>query len=128
MSMENKRQIFSANRMLYRRKNLRQKSTPAERILWHKIRKKSLGYKFKRQFSIDNYVVDFYCPDKKLAIELDGEIHKQRKVYDEYRTRYLKAYGVMEIRFKNIEIIENLGDVVEQIKAYLPLSKSLSCA
>lgn len=119
MSMEQKRQIFSAKRMLYRRRDLRKKTTNTEEMLWNKLRRKNLGHKFKRQFSIDNYVVDFYCPDKKLAIELDGEIHKQRKIYDESRTRYLRAYGVSEIRFTNVKIIENLGDVVEQIKSAL---------
>lgn len=119
MSMERKRQIFSANRMIYRRRDLRQKSTQAEEILWNVVRRKNLGYKFKRQFSIDNFVIDFYCPDKKLAIELDGEIHKQRKIYDAYRTKYLKAYGVKEIRFTNTEIVKDLTDVVRQIKTIL---------
>ena len=80
MSIERKRQIFSASRMIYRRRDLRQKSTSAEEILWKELRRKNLGHKFKRQFSIDNYVIDFYCPDYKLAIELDGVIHKQSKV------------------------------------------------
>ena len=95
--MEQKRQIFSANRMLYRRRDLRKKNTSAEEIFWNIVRRKNLGLKFKRQLSIDNYVVDFYCPDKKLAIELDGEIHKTRKEYDEYRSRYLKHTAYLKL-------------------------------
>lgn len=102
--------------MLNRRRDLRTKSTPAENLLWNKLRRKSLGWKFKRQFSIDNYVVDFYCPDKKLAIELDGNVHKYRKEYDEYRTKYINAFGIKEIRFRNDEIINNIGEVIKQIK------------
>lgn len=119
MGTEHKRQIFSANRMLYRRKNLRQKTTNSENILWNELRRKKLGYKFKRQFSVDNYVIDFYCPDFKLAIEIDGEIHKVKKAYDEYRTRTLNAYGVTEIRFYNGEVERNLINVVKFIKTKL---------
>ncbi|MEK7504322.1 MAG: endonuclease domain-containing protein [Patescibacteria group bacterium] len=125
MSMEQKRQIFSANRMLYRRRDLRLKSTLAEKLLWEKLRRKGLGFKFKRQFSVDNYVIDFYCPDRKLAIELDGEIHKQRKEYDEYRTKYIKAFGITEIRFSNKEISEDLGKAVKRIFSLLRLGERI---
>lgn len=123
--MERKRQIFSANRMVYRRRSLRQKSTETEIILWNKLRRKSLGYKFKRQFSVDNYVIDFYCPDKKLAIELDGDIHKSRKEYDTYRTKYINAFGIKEIRFTNDEVLMNLEEVVRQIFSLLCLGERI---
>jgi len=123
MSMDQKRQIFSADRMLYRRRDLRKTTTKAEKIFWNVVRRKNLGFKFKRQFSVDNYVVDFYCPDKKLAIELDGEIHKQRIKYDEYRTNYLKAYGITEIRFLNKEISDNLENVVNKLNSLLCLGE-----
>ena len=121
--MDQKRQIFSANRMLYRRRDLRVKTTVAEVIFWNAVRRKNLGWKFKRQFSIDNYVVDFYCPDRKLAIELDGEIHKQRISYDDYRTKYLKAYGITEIRFTNKEVVDNLEKVTKGIVSLLRLGE-----
>ncbi len=121
--MDQKRQIFSADRMLYRRRDLRKTTTKAEKIFWNVVRRKNLGFKFKRQFSVDNYVVDFYCPDKKLAIELDGEIHKQRIKYDEYRTNYLKAYGITEIRFLNKEISDNLENVVNKLNSLLCLGE-----
>jgi len=116
---EYKRQIFSASRMLYRRRDLRQKTTTAEDVFWEEVRGNKLGYKFKRQFSIDNYVIDFYCPDFKLAIEIDGGIHKYRRTYDNYRSSILKAYGVFEIRFTNKEIEENLTKVIALIKSKL---------
>ena len=119
VSIVEKRQIFSAKRMVYRRRDLRQKSTTTEGVLWGVLRRNSLGCKFKRQFSIDNYVIDFYCPDFRLAVELDGEIHRQRKGYDIYRTRTLNAYGVTEIRFSNEEVLENLKGVVSTIKGKL---------
>ena len=98
---------------------MRQKSTNAENILWNELRRKKLGYKFKRQFSIDNYVIDFYCPDFGLAIELDGEIHRCKKEYDNYRTKTLNAYGVTEIRFKNFEVYSQLERVLDSIKRSL---------
>ena len=104
--MEGKRQIFSASRMLYRRRDLRAKSTPTEILLWNKLRRKSLGYKFKRQFSIDNYVIDFYCPDRNA-----------------YRTKYIGAFGIKEIRFTNNEIITNLDGVINQILYLLCLGE-----
>jgi very-short-patch-repair endonuclease len=124
--VEYRRQIFSAGRMLARRRDLRQKSTNAEEMLWTQLRRNGLGYKFKRQFSIENYVLDFYCPEFKLAVEVDGEVHNARRAYDEYRTRTLKAYGVVEIRFSNVEVIKNLGKVVGYIKGYLTSPISLS--
>lgn len=126
MGTERKRQIFSAKRMVWRRRNLRQKSTPAENLLWGELRGNKLGCKFKRQFSVENYVVDFYCPDYKLAIELDGKIHRQRKVYDEYRTKFLRAYGITEIRFLNEEVSSKLEGVVSTIKTKLTSPLPLS--
>lgn len=126
MGSEPKWQIFSASRMLYRRRDLRQKATDVEQLLWERLRRKQLGYKFKRQFSIENYVLDFYCPEFKLALEIDGGSHKLRRIYDEYRTRTLKAYGVIEIRFSNEEVIGNLDKIVENIRGHLTSPISLS--
>ncbi len=116
---EPKHQIFSAKRMVWRRKSLRQKSTNSEKLLWERLRRNSLGYKFKRQFSVENYVVDFYCPDFKLAIELDGSSHKDKKIYDEYRTKFLSWYDIKEIRFKNYDIVNNMDVVINKIKTNL---------
>jgi very-short-patch-repair endonuclease len=106
--------------MVDRRRDLRSKSTPVEIILWQQLRNSKLIFRFKRQYSIMNYVVDFYCHKAKLAIELDGEIHRSRQEYDNYRTRYLESLGIKEIRFNNNQVIENITEVVNKITELLP--------
>jgi very-short-patch-repair endonuclease len=92
-----------------------------EKILWKKLRENQLGEKFIRQYSLDNYVVDFYCPKKKLAIEIEGKIHlKPENVsYDKYRFRYIEAFGIKIIRFSNEEVFNNIQKVLDTI--YLSL-------
>lgn len=111
--------------MEWRRKDLRKRSTETEHLLWEKLRNNKLGYKFKRQYSITHYVVDFYCAKEKLAIEVDGKIHSisSNIKYDKYRTQYLYSLGIMEIRFKNEEIINNMDQVIAKIKIVLPSPK-----
>ena len=86
------------------RKDLRSNLTPAEARLWGILKNKQLqGRKFRRQHSIDNFIVDFYCPHEKLVIELDGEVHNnilaERK--DSERDIKLKNYGITVLRFEN---------------------------
>lgn len=104
---------------------MRQNSTPAENILWEAVRNRKLGEKFLRQYSIDGFVLDFFCPQYKLAIELEGGIHntKQSKIYDEHRFRYLMEFGIRIIRLSNDEIINNLGPSLLLIKKSLSLPK-----
>lgn len=99
-----------------RRKDLRNNMTGEEKLLWKQLQGSRLGFKFIRQFSIDNYVVDFYCPARRLAIEIDGELHKDNQKYDQYRTRYLEAFGIRVIRFWNQEVANEIKDVVEKIR------------
>lgn len=101
--------------MTGRRKQLRNNATIHEMKLWKELQGKKLGYKFIRQYSVDNFVVDFYCPSKRLAIEPDGDIHDKRKIYDEYRTNYLKAFNIKIVRFKNTEIDSKIDEVVKKI-------------
>jgi very-short-patch-repair endonuclease len=92
----------------YRRK-LRSQMTRAEVVLWTMIRDKQLeGVRFLRQYSICNYIVDFYAPKYKLAIELDGEGHLQEDQleYDTLRTEKLKELGVTVLRFENFEVLD----------------------
>lgn len=104
-----------------RRKELRQRQTKAEEILWWHLRRKSFGIKFKRQHSIGGYILDFYCPQKKLIIELDGEIHNTReaKEYDEVRDKYFRELDYKILRFKNAEVENNFEMVLEKIINYL---------
>lgn len=101
--------------MTGRRKGLRNNSTPQEKLLWKQLQGKKLGYKFIRQYSVDNFVVDFYCPSKRLAIELDGVIHLKTVEYDRYRTSYLEAFSIKVLRFENSEVDLNIRSVIERI-------------
>jgi len=99
---------------------MRVNPTPAEKLLWSELKEKKLdGYKFRNQRPIHRYILDFYCVKKLLAIEIDGDIHKQRLDYDEYRDAFLKSIGIETLRFKNEEIIENIDNVLDAIRIKL---------
>jgi len=104
------------------RTSLRNKSTPAEAFLWNYLKKSQLdGRKFRRQHSIDQYIVDFFCYEESLAIELDGEIHNMRIEEDEIRDAYLKSKGIKVIRFENRFVFEHLDQVLDDIrKSFTP--------
>lgn len=107
------------------RRSLRNNATPAEKRLWQFLKGKKLdGFKFRRQHSIDRYIVDFFCPSANLAIELDGETHytPKAKEYDRLRDKYLKTVGITVIRYPNYQVYKNLEGVVEDIRKYLALS------
>jgi very-short-patch-repair endonuclease len=91
---------------------LRTKCTPSETLLWSKIRKKALGYEFHRQVPIDEFIVDFYCHELNLAIEVDGSSHERKHDYDFHRQRTLEGLGIRVIRFDNEDINKGLGEVV----------------
>ena len=101
------------------RRTLRNNSTSAEATLWLSLKEKQLeGRKFRRQFSIENYIVDFYCPSEKLAIELDGADHYTSAgyEYDQERTKVLESHGIKVLRFENVEVFKALENVLETIK------------
>ncbi len=97
---------------------LRKEETKAEKMLWKELRNNNIGVKFRRQHPIDMFILDFYAPAIKLAIELDGSVHniKENKQYDEARTEYLKSKCITVLRFWNSEVEENLDKVLEKIK------------
>jgi very-short-patch-repair endonuclease len=97
-------------------RRLRRDSTDAERTLWLHLRDRRLeGWKFRRQVSIDPYIVDFLCLDAKLVIEVDGGQHDENRANDEVRTRFLEGFGLRVIRFWNNEVLGNLEGVLERI-------------
>ncbi|MAT45224.1 MAG: restriction endonuclease [Anaerolineaceae bacterium] len=97
-------------------RRLRKQATPAEKILWHRLWNKQLnGLKFRRQHPIGKYVVDFYCADLRLIIEVDGEIHKNQYDQDQFREEWLKANGYFVIRFTNQQVINEIESVLSQI-------------
>ncbi|MCB0553579.1 MAG: endonuclease domain-containing protein [Phaeodactylibacter sp.] len=98
---------------------LRREMTEAEQVLWEALRNKRLaGFKFRRQHPISKYVLDFYCHQAKLAIELDGEYHEDRaqQFYDTDRTANLQELSIDVIRFQNEEVLENLDKVLVKIR------------
>jgi len=106
------------------RRKLRKQMTAAEVALWHMLKNKQLdGERFLRQYSIGHYVVDFYCPKYKLAVELDGEGHftEAGKTYDAKRTEYLNSVGVHVLRFENFEVFQYPMRTLDEIRKYLKL-------
>jgi very-short-patch-repair endonuclease len=102
-----------------RRQLLRNNATPAEKMLWSQLKENQTGYKFRRQYSFGTYILDFYCPQHKLGIEIDGNIHFKKQDLDMYRTRTLSQYGITIIRFTNDEVEERIEMVLEKIKYHL---------
>jgi len=103
-----------------KRRYLRNNPTPAEKQLWQFLRnRKILGYKFRRQYGIDAYVVDFYCPKLKLAIEIDGRIHllKAMKMADSERQEYIEQFEISFLRFTNHEVLNEIENVISRIEA-----------
>lgn len=112
--------IFNRNEQTGLRRRLRRKSTKAEQLLWQYLRNEKLnGIKFRRQYSVNKYVLDFYSPLNKLAIELDGDVHldKEVKDNDEIRENYIKGFGIKLIRFKNEMVMNNIEEVLKVILA-----------
>ncbi len=91
--------------------------TREERMIWARIRNKQLGHRFLRQYSISNYIVDFYCPKLLLAIELDGRHHTEVDVnlYDQDRTKYINDLGIRILRFWNDDVAKNIDAVISKI-------------
>ncbi len=111
--------FYNKSKNLTKRILLRRSQTPQETILWSKIRNNQLGFKIKRQYSVGPYVLDFYCPLKKLAIELDGSQHIEEKEYDVERSNYLSVFGIKIIRFWNNEVNANIEGVILKIVSEL---------
>ena len=104
------------------RRKLRKNMTAAEVALWLMIKNKQLdGERFLRQYSIGHFVVDFYCPKYKLAVELDGEVHftDEAEAYDKERTEFLNSVGVRVLRFENFEVFQYPMRTLDEIRKYL---------
>jgi len=101
-----------------KRRQLRNNMTYCEKIVWLHLRKRQLGYRFLRQYSVDHFVIDFYCPELKLAVELDGNVHEipEQKEYDEARQKYLEKFGIQFIRITNEEFLGNPNKAFTRIE------------
>ena len=99
------------------------KLTLSEQLIWSKLRNKQLhGYRFRCQHPIYRYILDFYCHEALLAIEIDGDIHKYQKEYDNYRDDFIANIGITTLRFSADEVINSIDSVLEQI-AYILLKQ-----
>lgn len=113
-----KERIYTKKSEQVKRSILRQNMTKAEVLLWLELKNKKLGVRFLRQFSIRKYVLDFYSPGIKLAIEVDGATHSspEEKEYDDRRQRIIEENKIIFLRFSNSEIYEDLYNVLVKIK------------
>lgn len=96
-------------------RELRKNSTLSEVLLWLKIKEKVMGVEFHRQVPIDNFIVDFYCHELMLAIEIDGNSHDDKQDYDQNRQQILENLGVRFIRFRDIDVKQKMGWVLEEL-------------
>jgi len=114
--------VFNRHKENVKRANLRRDMPRAEVILWSRLKNKQVnGFKFRRQYSVGPYIVDFYCPELRLAIEVDGDSHFQKGAYeyDGQREKYIKQFNVRFLRFTNLEVYNNLNDVLDAVVIWI---------
>ena len=110
LSKEWKRELLS------RARKMRREPTPAEAVLWEALRKgKHRGLRFRRQFIIEPYIVDFYCHKAKVVIEIDGGVHNTQEEFDQKREDDLQSMGYRIIRFSNHDVIHHLEKILYRI-------------
>ena len=116
--MRHKRRLNNLPELAGFRRKLRNALTPAEARLWTLLKRSALGRKFRRQHSVGRYILDFYCPSEKLAVELDGEDHFMPWgiTYDNERKRYLNRVGIKVIRFENEDVFRLEEWVLNEIR------------
>ncbi|MGH8577410.1 MAG: endonuclease domain-containing protein [Gammaproteobacteria bacterium] len=115
-------QIFNRSSDTQKSRRLRRESPLTEQRLWLRLRNRQLmGYRFRRQYGVGPYVLDFYCPELKLAIEVDGDSRFEAGAgeYDRERQRYIESLGSQVLRFTNREVLERLDDVAGGIAAFV---------
>ncbi len=113
------KEYYNSGDMKETRRKLRNNATRHEKIMWEKLRwSKFLWLKFRRQHSVWRYILDFYCPKLKVAIELDWNHHFEKETveYDDIRTKYLESDWIRVYRFSNYEIENNLEKVLESLE------------
>jgi very-short-patch-repair endonuclease len=102
--------------------DLRKSMTPAEKVLWERLRRRHIkGYRFRRQHPLSDFIVDFFCYEAMIVLEIDGSVHDEitQQERDEQRTLIFKNLGIREIRFTNEEVINQTDQVIKKIEAEL---------
>ncbi len=106
-----------ADRMISISRQLRRDLTVAEKQLWHELRDRRLdGIKFRRQFPIEGFIVDFICLEARLTIELDGPVHRGREQQDAVRRSIIRSQGFLEQRYRNEDVFDRLPWVLQDIR------------
>ena len=116
-----RRLIYNTEQKNQHRRELRHKLTSAEAVLWLNLKNSQLGAKFRRQHSIGPYIADFFCPQFRVVLELDGAGHKTElgAERDARRDDFMKKFGIRVMRIENRLVFQNLEAVLEGIKAFL---------
>jgi very-short-patch-repair endonuclease len=116
--MRKSKTLFISPAILQRSRDLRHPLTPSEVKVWQAARKRQLGFKIRRQQPIGRFILDFYCAEARLAIEIDGDSHSEpdQAAYDAARTQWLQERGYGVIRFEARQVEDNLPSVVEAIQ------------
>ncbi len=105
-------------------RQMRHKPTKAEEILWQHVRNRQIaGFKFRRQHSIERFIVDFYCAETELIIEVDGPIHQYQEQEDILRQEFIENQGLRVLRFSNDDVINHISLVLDQISGACRSSK-----
>ncbi len=103
-------------------RQMRTDPTESEKLLWEHLRARRLsGFRFRQQHSIGQFIVDFYCAEARLVIEVDGPIHEWRKEEDEIREEFIKYHGCRVLRFSDREVLHNVEEVLNEISKALIL-------
>ena len=115
------RRLHNLPALKVRRRSLRALLTPAEAVLWKHLQSRQLeGRKFRRQHSIGRYILDFYCPEARLAVELDGAAHDSARADANGRMReeFLRSLGIKVLRYENRDVMANLEAVLLHIRGH----------
>ncbi len=99
-----------------RARTLRRNMPNTQRRLWSTIRRRTLGWRFRREFPIGPFILDFYCPALRLAVEVDGTLHAARSQRDARRDEALRQCDIATIRFRTLDVIENLEGVYARLE------------
>jgi len=115
--MPRKKRIRTSAQIQQRARELRKEMTPAEKLLWSRLRNKQLkGLKFRRQHPLGPFIADFYCAARRLVVEIDGDIHDLQPERDAARTEQFKQYGYRLIRFRNKQVLNDIEEVLATIE------------
>jgi very-short-patch-repair endonuclease len=117
MYTDETKQLFNHTKYKNRRSALRCAQTAPEELFWQRVRQKQLGVKFRRQHGIGDYIVDFYCAECSLIIEIDGGSHfsSDGQEYDKERDAFLQSKGLTILRFTNRQIMNEMDNVLSEL-------------